>query len=533
MTDIFLQRLERINHVAGDRSGSGIHGLGSLQRGIEKESLRVDANGYLANSDHPRGLGSALTNPVITTDYSEALLELVTPVFDNASDALGYLRDLHTFVYQNIGDEQLWCTSMPCIVPRDELVPIARYGTSNVGRMKEVYRRGLGYRYGRIMQTIAGIHYNVSIPERFWELDAAHGLLQDDTSITATSGYRSARYFDLVRNVHRYTWLLLYLFGASPAVCKSFLSDADHKLDELDNGTLYGPYATSLRMSDLGYQNNAQDNLDIRYNDLESYTESLIRATRTTHEPYEEIGVQVDGEWRQLNTNVIQIENEYYAPVRPKRVTRTGEKPSRALLERGVEYIEIRCMDLDPFAYAGIELETMHFLDVFTVFCLLENSDPITIQDQQRFTANQARVVRNGRDPAVRIDTGTAMRDLNEYGVEILERMAMVAKLMDDDTASNQHSIAVQGCMDSLKDAEKTPSAVILKQMTSRGERFNDFASRLSAEHAATGRSATIEATRAAELQKGAADSLIGQQELETADELSFGEYLERYFDQP
>ena len=139
------------------------------RKGLEKESLRVTPDGHIAQTPHPRELGSALTNENITTDYSEALIELVTPTFRTSWELLQYLTDLHQFVYQHLGDELLWATSMPSIIGGDADIPIAQYGKSNVGRMKTVYRNGLGVRYGRIMQAISGVHYNYSFPEQMWD----------------------------------------------------------------------------------------------------------------------------------------------------------------------------------------------------------------------------------------------------------------------------------------------------------------------------------------------------------------------------
>ena len=142
-------------------------------KGVEKESLRVSPDGYIEQSEHPRELGSTLTHEHITTDYSEALIELVTPPFRESWELLQYLCDLHQFVYRHLGEQLLWATSMPCIIDGDPSIPIARYGRSNIGRMKEAYRRGLGWRYGRMMQAISGVHYNYSFPEHFWPVLAA------------------------------------------------------------------------------------------------------------------------------------------------------------------------------------------------------------------------------------------------------------------------------------------------------------------------------------------------------------------------
>ena len=187
-------------------------------KGVEKESLRVLPDGSLAHSPHPPALGSALTNEHITTDYSEALIELVTPAFTHSWELLQYLLDLHQFVYRHLGNELLWATSMPCAIASDADIPLAQYGSSHVGRMKTIYRNGLGLRYGRMMQAISGVHFNYSFPLPFWEVWAA---------VRGASGHGqpfvSACYFDLLRNYRRYGWLVLYLFGVSPVVCKSVL----------------------------------------------------------------------------------------------------------------------------------------------------------------------------------------------------------------------------------------------------------------------------------------------------------------------
>ncbi len=252
-------KLEQRIHALLDSDAAAT--LAGIRRGIEKESLRITTDGTLAQTPHPAALGSALTHPYITTDYSEALLEFITPPSTELHKPLEFLEQLHRYVYSHIGDEVLWVNSMPCMISNDADVPVAQYGSSNVGRMKSVYREGLGHRYGRKMQTIAGIHYNFSYPEEFWKLnqvlEGERGPLQD---------YISKRYFDLTRNFQRYSWLLVYLFGASPALCKSFLAGREHQLDTFDH-TLFKPNATSLRMSDLGYQSNAQAGLTPCYDE--------------------------------------------------------------------------------------------------------------------------------------------------------------------------------------------------------------------------------------------------------------------------
>ena len=296
----------------------------SIRRGIEKETLRTTPQGEISQSDHPQALGSTLTHPHITTDYSEALLEFITPVSTSREATLEFLLDLHRFSLSHLENQELlWPASMPCKLDGNESVRIGEYGTSNVGFMKHVYRRGLDARYGRIMQSIAGIHYNVSFPDELWPLLAK---LEGLPAEAADKDWRSTRYFSLIRNFRRYSWLLMYLFGASPVLDESFLSGNDqHPLKKLAAGTWGEPTATSLRMSDLGYQNKVQGTLKICFNSLENYINTLNLAISQPYPDYAKIGTKVNGEYRQLNTGILQIENEYYSDIRPKRVMQRGE----------------------------------------------------------------------------------------------------------------------------------------------------------------------------------------------------------------
>ena len=344
----------------------------------------MQADGALALTPHPAALGSALTHSHITTDFSEAQLELITGVHAGVEACVEELTQIHQFVYRMIGDEMLWVASMPCSLPADEAIPIGRYGSSNVGRAKSVYRLGLGHRYGRRMQTISGIHYNWSMP-----------------------GVSNDGYFGLIRNFRRHAFLLLYLFGASPAVCSSFVAGRHHALQVLNEHTLYMPHGTSLRMGRLGYQSDAQASLEVSYNSLERYAASLQEALTRTYPRYEAIGIRnAEGEYKQLATSLLQIENEFYGTIRPKRVILPCERPLHALRERGVEYVEVRCMDLDPFVPVGIAPQTMRFLDLFLLHCLLADSPPDTPQEIAALARNQERVAGRGREPGLRLECG-------------------------------------------------------------------------------------------------------------------------------
>ncbi len=494
-------------------------------RGIERECLRVTPTGRLAKTPHPPALGSALTNEYITTDYSEALLEFVTPPQGSNWETIQFLCDIHQFTLNHIGDELLWPLSMPCAISSDQDVPLAEYGTSHVGRMKHIYRRGLGYRYGRTMQAIAGIHYNYSLPEAFWPqyqaMEQASGTLQD---------FRSAAYLSTVRNVRRLDWLLLYLFGASPALCKSFVSGrGDTGLEEFDAGTLYNPYATSLRMSDLGYHNSTQARLTVSANSLDEYVADLYAATHLPNPAFESIGIQVDGEYRQLNTCLLQIENEFYSTIRPKRVTLPGERPTAALKRAGVQYIELRALDISPWDPVGVNQRQLRFLEVFLIYCLLRDSPPILAEEQRAIDRNHALVARRGREPGLRLQRDEGGILLADWATAICEGMTEVARLIDPDE-SQGHVAAIQHHLSLVEDPDRTPSAALLRELRTTGLPLARYGLQLAERTRSYFQSLAPELNRHRDLLIATAESSLERQRtLEAADTGSFEAYLADY----
>lgn len=521
LSEVIQQRLGRLSRA------DTLPLLRQLRRGIEKESLRIDSSGHLAKTPHATVLGSALTHPLITTDYSEALLEFITPVTTKVETSLEQLEAIHRFVYGALQGEMLWTTSMPCLLGRDEDIPVAQYGSSNIGRMKTVYRVGLGHRYGRKMQAIAGIHYNFSLPEALWPL-----LFDVDPHSADLPARVTDAYFGMIRNFRRYAWLLIYLFGASPAVCKSFLDGQQHKLEELDDYTLYLPYATSLRMGDLGYQSNAQENLRICYNRLESYVDTLKNGILNPHPDYERLGVKVDGEYRQLSAGLLQIENEFYSPIRPKRVAKRGETALTALASSGCEYIEVRCLDLNPFLPVGIDVELMRFVDAFLLFCLCDDSPACDDTDRAELIANNKVVVNEGRRPGAMLQRDGAPIELRQWADELLDRIGQTAQLLDSAHDIDAHAASVAQQRRKVADPELTPSARVLRELRSEGISFSRFALNKSAEHAALFRDDPLPEKLQAEFVEMAERSLQAQREIEAQDKQSFDDYLQHYFDQ-
>ncbi len=495
--------------------------------GLEKEALRVAPDGYISQVPHPTILGSALTHPYITTDYSEALLEFITPPLADPDAALQFLRNVHQFVYRHIGDELLWAASMPCILNGEASIPIADYGGSNLGLMKHVYRRGLAWRYGKIMQVIAGIHFNFSLPDSFWmafqEQEGDRRSLQD---------FRSESYFGLIRNLQRFGWLILYLFGSSPAVCKSFLDGKATTLPEFDAHTCYGPYATSLRMSNVGYTNRTEkkSGVNVCYNSLPEYIASLTQAVHTPWPPYEQIGVQVEGEYRQLNTNVLQIENEYYTSMRPKQPPHGNENPTLALKRRGVHYVELRSVDINPLEPLGATAAQLRFLEALLLFCLLNESPPLDAEERRMIDDNQMAVALAGRDPTLILQR---RRDpallLQRWAEELLNELPPICDLLDRGESGQPYAAALAEQRDVLADPSGTPSARILAEMHASGENFFCYARRLSERHRDTFQSLALTGEQLEFFTVAAEQSLHAQAELEATDQIPFQEFLRRY----
>src|SRR6266850_170673 len=497
------------------------------RKGVEKESLRVRPDdGKLATTPHPRSLGSALTNVHITTDYSESLIELVTPAFTTSWELLQYLLDLHQFVYRHLGDELLWATSMPCAIQRDEDIPIAQFGTSNVGKMKHVYRRGLGLRYGRMMQAISGVHFNYSFPLPFWE---AYAHVRQ--SRERGTDFISACYFDLLRNYRRFGWIVLYLFGVSPVVCKSFLKGRDFQLADFSSDTAYEPYATSLRMSDVGYRNRNQSGLAVSVNSLQEYVRDLTRAITTPHPPYEALGVKVNGEYQQLNANILQIENEYYSFIRPKRVARSGERPTKALQRAGVEYVEVRALDVSAFDPVGVNQNKLRFLEAFLALCLMKESPPIEDSEQGLLDQNHVTVARRGREPGLTLWRDGRNVPMQAWAQEMLDSMTGICEVLGRGDKSRPYSQALAVQAAKLANVALTPSARLMEELTTTDESFFDLALRMSKTH----KDYFLDLyppneERLAEFAAQAQESLAKQAAIEAGDQGTYEQYLERYF---
>lgn len=499
-SDLLLRRLAALPPEA----------LPGMRRGLEKESLRAAPDGALALTPHPAALGSPLTHPHITTDFSESQPELVTGTHSSVQACLDELRQIHQVVYAEmaaLGDEMLWASSMPCKLPPDEMIPLGYYGTSNVGRAKSVYRMGLGHRYGRRMQTISGIHYNWSLP-----------------------GAGSEQYFGLIRNFRRHAFLLLYLFGASPVVCGTFVQGRQHALQPLGSRAMYLPHATSLRMGRLGYQSDAQSTLAVSYNGLEGYAASLQDALTRPWPAYEAIGIQApSGDYNQLAVTLLQIENEFYGTIRPKRVIEPGERPLHALRARGVEYVEVRLMDLNPFLPVGIDEQTMRFLDVFLLHCLLSDSPPDSPAEIEALKRNQHLVAERGREPGLKLACGGMEVALTDWAAQVLGELPALARALDEALGGDGHQAAVQAAQQALHNPALLPSARVLAALPGYGDSYVAFMLDRSQQIRSLMLAQPPDAALRQRFAEMAVQSRAQQHAIEVSDTLSFEQYRREY----
>lgn len=514
---------ELVQHLSDAHGRTAL--LGML-RGIEREALRIDESGYLATDSHPEALGSALMHSRITTDYSEALLEFITPVHNNVEQLLNGLTETHAFSVRHLNGQRLWPVSMPCYVKDEKQIPVARYGSSNTGMMKTLYRKGLTYRYGALMQIISGVHFNFSVSQELWQ-----SLYELSNKQLSYDDFISESYFGLIRNYRRLVWVLPYLFGASPALCSSFIKDqkTDLKFEKTGHGTLYLPYATSLRMSDLGYTNKEQEELNISYNSLPEYLAGVNAAIKMPSANFANIGVKVDGEYRQLNANVLQIENEFYSPIRAKRVTRSGEKPSEALARAGVEYIEVRALDVNPFSPIGIEATQVRFLDLFLLYCLLTQSPKSEASEEARLSANLKAVVLEGRKPGLELLTANGSRSLKSWLEELFDALQPLAVLLDGEATDYQ--VALAHWRKAVEDPNLTLSGQVLQNVINKGQDHGQWVMTLAQQYYQFFVDYPLSSETIAQYQAEASSSLNKQAKLEAAQRsVSFDDYLEDYF---
>jgi glutamate--cysteine ligase len=488
--------------------------------GIEKETLRIK-NKKVSSDPHPLKLGSSLMNQFITTDFSEAQLELITPPKKNVQSALKFLDDIQHFVTRNIGDEVLWPFSMPINISSENEIPIAQFGSSNLGLFKNLYRKGLSHRYGKKMQSISGIHFNFSFADEIWP------ILNDAKTENELLSSRSDAYFGMLRNLHRMNWLIIYLFGSSPMLPKNLVPD--HSVDEFlefDNDTLYLPYATSLRMSDLGYQNTKRS-YKISLNSLDQYIDDLLFATNTVSQDF--LNLEKNKENIQISPNIFQIEDEFYSIARAKSITRSNQRPLNDLRDTGVSFIELRSLDLNPFDILGIDVDTAKFLELFLVYCFFKKSDKFGRDSINASRENDLRVSKFGREENIKISKHDKQVNLADWGNEILDEMLQIADLLDKN--DKYYSKLIHQQRIKIDSSSETLSAKVLNRMLNERHSFSDFGMMIAEENKLQYVNRPEEKNKIWKLlNEESASSLDRQNELEKSRVISFSDFKANYF---
>lgn len=497
--------------------------LKETNHGLERECLRIQKDGKLAMTPHPLSLGSPLTNKYISTDFSESQLEFITPPMKKEEDVLRLLEDVHSFAIGKLGDEFLWPSSMPCVLPSNDEIPLARYGSSNLAKKKTLYRKALGRRYSRKMQTISGIHYNFSFNDKFWDYFYKNFGKKKQTR----QEFISESYFRLSRNFLALSWMDTYLFGASPAIDKSYLDQRPKYLKKLNKDTYYGLFATSLRMSSYGYCCKVQAMLNISFNSLGNYISDLKKATSTPYKKYTRIGVNKKGEQLQLNDFILQDPAEYYAAVRPKRVTGYHEDILDKLSAEGVEYLEVRTVDVSPFEKVGVSLDHLKFLHLFMVYCLLQENHEYSAIERLNMIQNHDKVAIHGRKPGLKLVKNGKKIKLREWGLETLNNMRVAAELLDMNYKNGPYINTLNNQINKIIDPNQTPSARILAEMLGNKTSFRDFNLAFAKQHSQTLKFHKITKEKKAQFTKSVAESLLRQEAMEVRDE----QYTEGYED--
>ena len=408
-----------------------------IERGIEKESLRVNKEGFISAQSHPKGLGSSFTNPSITTDFAEALIEIVTPVYTDINQLYKKLESLHVFINKNLeNNETLWPYSMPPKIKTESEINIATYGDTNMGKLKHIYRKGLAIRYGKTMQCVSGIHYNFSLSDE--SLKKFLGISNQED--------KSKAYLGLIRNFKRLFWFVLLEFGNSAVVDKTFVSRRNNDLEELNSSDLFQKDATSLRMSDIGYQSQAQKNLDFKYNDLASFLDELKTGIIMPHPEFQKLGLQDEkGEYQQISDGILQIENELYDCIRPKRAGKSGQRPYQLLKDQGIQYVEVRGIDLNPSSLLGITEDQIRVLDMLLIYCIVNDSPEMTDEEKLIIEKTDITTIKYGREGSSKINYRNSEVPISQARDHLVENLLLLANEMDDQEYANAiHSLKIK-----------------------------------------------------------------------------------------
>lgn len=487
-------------------------------RGIEKECLRVSQNGNISKKRHPLSLGSALTNSFITTDFGEAQLELITPPNNSIQNSLDYLNNIHYFVSQNIyEDELLWPMSMPCNIHYDSEIIVANYGESNLGKLKKTYRNGLTHRYGKKMQAISGLHYNFSISQELWSK-----VLPKNLSADKRKHFINENYFGLMRNIIRFGCIFPYIMGASPFILDS-INSCSYKIFK---------NATSLRSSSFGYHNNLTT-VHVSYNSVEEYIQNIRKAVLTPNKSYTVkcINPYIKKNDYQLNENILQIDNEYYSSIRPKSNLNSNDASLKNLAVGGVEYIELRGIDINPFSPNGIDLWQAAFIETFIMTCFFLESNPISWVEQNKYTENYNKVALHGKSKDCTVYFYGKNILITELLKILLEKLFSVSSWLDSCYNVKYYTKSIQHVERILYHQEPLLCDMLLDEMINSKESFVNNILSLCQKHKDYWSNFVFNEDMQNKLQQEQNKSWKKYHGLKKNDAIDFKSFLEKYYE--
>ncbi|ROZ10787.1 bifunctional glutamate--cysteine ligase GshA/glutathione synthetase GshB [Enterococcus hirae] len=400
--------------------------------GIEREGLRCDESGNLSMKNHPKVFGDKLSNPYITTDFSESQMELITPTFKSTEETYKFLSALYDIVAMEIEDEYLWPQSMPCIIPEDNKIPIARFSDNKLGKTASEYREKLLQKYGGKKQLLSGIHYNFSFNEKFIKK-----LYENSDKALDYKHFKNKIYLKVSRNYLRYRWLLIYLLGGTGTVHETYIEDCVRQLEEVGEGGFSNEGALSYRNSECGYTN--EHELFPSYNSVEEYVESLNRF---------------------IKEGLIESPRELYSQIRLK--AKGNYSLMDSLIEDGISYLEYRSIDINPFDKAGISLEDLEFINIFNLFLLIENESNYE-RWQEDALENQNIIARYGQNKVTLKKDGNPI-DKEEWGIEILEKI----KKINEELNLEKEDI-LNKMIEKIKDYKLTYAYKIIEKVKEEG----------------------------------------------------------------
>ena len=398
--------------------------------GIERETLRLDENGYLASSDHPEEFGDKSHNPYITTDFSESQIEVITPAFSNIEETYKFTRALYDIVAMEIGNEYLWPESMPCIIPDDDKIPVAKFAEHS--KESQEYRESLLRKYGGKKQLISGIHYNFSFDENIIER-----LYENSNKDVLYKEFKNSIYLKVARNYLRYRWLIVYLLGAAPVVHESFIDDCKCPLKKVTKSGYSSLGAISHRNGKCGYKNKID--LFPSYNSVNDYLDSINKY---------------------INDGLIESHKELYSQVRLKPSDTRNFKDS--LINDGIKYLEYRTIDINPFEKGGISLEDLKFLQIFNIYLLTKEESNYTGW-QEEALENQQIIAVSGIDDIKLKKDGKEVTRI-QYGLEILDEIMNINNELSlgfEDIITNR--------VEKIKDSKLTYSYRITEKVKEEG----------------------------------------------------------------